>query len=366
MTRINDITDLVRILREHPDWLDVIRGILFSRDMLNLPIQVTELVELVTEDTRQTSELIRLVSELTMLMGELAQQTGENIRLTGELAQQTGENIRFTGELAQHVTGLAQQVAGLAQQVTGLAQHVTGLTQQATGFAEQVTGLTEQVAGLTQQVTGLAEQVTGLAQHVTGLAEQVAGLAEQVAGLAEQVTGLAEQVTGLAQAVQENQRASQQESERVHRRLNLIDGRLGNLEGSDFERKVRYRVLSRARSRFGLDNPYLALTQNDPEAPQLSSAIARAVNGGAISREEADDLADTDIIVSGQDNRHVAAEVSLTAGNDDIARAKARAEALSKATGGAVTPLVVTTVLDGPQHELAIAEGVATLILPYP
>ena len=331
MTRINDITDLVRILREHPDWLDVIRGILFSRDMLNLPIQVNELVELVTEDTRQTSELIRLVSELTMLMGELAQQTGENIRLTGELAQQTGENIRFTGELAQHVTGLAQQVAGLAQQVTGLAQHVTGLTQQATGFAEQVTGLTEQVAGL--------------AQHVTGLAEQV---------------------TGLAQAVQENQRASQQESERVHRRLNLIDGRLGNLEGSDFERKVRYRVLSRARSRFGLDNPYLALTQNDPEAPQLSSAIARAVNGGAISREEADDLADTDIIVSGQDNRHVAAEVSLTAGNDDIARAKARAEALSKATGGAVTPLVVTTVLDGPQHELAIAEGVATLILPYP
>ncbi len=257
MDEINDIHDLVRILREHPDWADVIRGILLSKDMLNLPLLFAELTEQVTENSRQIAELTRRFDGLARQTGELAQQTAENLRQTGELARVVGE---------------------------------------------------------------------------------------------------------LAQAVQENQR----EFERYHLRMGLIEGRLGNLEGSDYERKVRYRVLSRARSRFGLENPYLALTQSDPEAPQLASATARAVNNGVISREEADDLNDTDIIISSQDNRHVAAEVSLTADNGDIARAKARADILRNATGGNVTPLVVTAVLNGPQHELAIAEGVATLILPYP
>ena len=278
MDEINDIHDLVRILREQPDWADVIRGILLSKDMLNLPLLFAELTEQVTENSRQIAELTRRfdglaqqTGQLTRLVGELAQQTAELTRLVGELAQQTAENLRQTGELARLVSELAQ-------------------------------------------------------------------------------------------AVQENQR----EFERYHLRMGLIEGRLGNLEGSDYERKVRYRVLSRARSRFGLENPYLALTQSDPEAPQLASSTARAVNNGVISREEADDLNDTDIIISSQDNRHVAAEVSLTADNGDIARAKARAGILRNATGGDVTPLVVTAVLNGPQHELAIAEGVATLILPYP
>ena len=247
MDEINDINDLIRILREQPDWADILRGILFSRDMLKLPVQLAELTQ--------------HVDQLAQHVDQLAQATGENTRQISELAQQLAEFIRET---------------------------------------------------------------------------------------------------------RANNLVTNRRLDEHYQKFNLIEGRLGNLEGSDYERKVRYRVLSRARNRFTLNNPYLALTQNDPEAPQLSSAVARAVNSGAISRDEADDLINTDIIISDQDNRHIAAEVSLTAGNNDIARAKARAEVLSNATGGAVTPLVVTAILEGPQHDLAIAEGVDTLILPYP
>ena len=148
--------------------------------------------------------------------------------------------------------------------------------------------------------------------------------------------------------------------------MNSLEGRFSNLEGSDYERKVRYRVLNRAQARFGLDNAYLALTQNDPAAPQFNSMIAHAIQNGFISPEQSEDLHDADIIISDQDNRHVVVEVSLTAGGDDIVRAKRRAGILSAATGGAVTPAVITANLNDAQRDQAAAEEVATFIMAYP
>ena len=115
-----------------------------------------------------------------------------------------------------------------------------------------------------------------------------------------------------------------------------------------------------------LDNAYLALTQNDPAAPQFNSMIAHAIQNGFISREQSEDLHDADIIISDQDNRHVVVEVSLTAGGDDIVRAKRRAGILRAATGGAVTPAVITANLNDAQRDQAAAEEVATFIMAYP
>ena len=43
-----------------------------------------------------------------------------------------------------------------------------------------------------------------------------------------------------------------------------MDGRSGNLEGNDYERKVRCRVMAQSPARFELNNPYRGLPQNDP------------------------------------------------------------------------------------------------------
>ena len=37
VTTINDISDLVRILREQPDWAEAVRGVLLSQELLKLP-----------------------------------------------------------------------------------------------------------------------------------------------------------------------------------------------------------------------------------------------------------------------------------------------------------------------------------------
>ena len=128
--------------------------------------------------------------------------------------------------------------------------------------------------------------------------------------------------------------------DRVETRLDRLEGRVGNLEGSDYERKVRYGVLHRVQDRFNLENAYLALTQNDPRAPQLNSTIATAIGNHAITREESEDLHNTDFIISDPGNYHVVVETSINADRDGISRAKRRAAILGRATGHAVMPAV--------------------------
>ena len=165
-----------------------------------------------------------------------------------------------------------------------------------------------------------------------------------------------------------NQRLERLEDrmDRVETRLVRLEGRVGNLEGSDYERKVRYRILARAQRRFGLENAYLALTQNDPEAPQLSSAVARAINAGSITSEQSEDLHDTDIIISAQGNRHVAVEVSMTADEFDVERAKRRAAILRTVTDGTVTPVVITANPAGVKRDQAAEQEVAAFVIQYP
>ena len=54
MTTINDISDLVRILRENPDWAEAVRSVLLTQELLSLPERFNEFVEL----TRENNELV--------------------------------------------------------------------------------------------------------------------------------------------------------------------------------------------------------------------------------------------------------------------------------------------------------------------
>ena len=78
------------------------------------------------------------------------------------------------------------------------------------------------------------------------------------------------------------------------------------------------------------------------------------------------DLFEANLIISAEDNRHAVVEVSLTADQDDIDRAKTRAGILAAITEGAVTPVVITSRLNPAQSAQAEAAGVTTFVIPYP
>ncbi len=166
---------------------------------------------------------------------------------------------------------------------------------------------------------------------------------------------------------QQKANEAQQETNRLtDQRLNAIEGRLGNLEGGQYERTVRTKALARSRFILGFTGSHVALNQDGLTDPLLNSAIDQAIRNGLVSRDGCADLFEADLIISAEDNRHAVVEVSLTADRDDIDRAKTRAGILAAITEGAVTPVVITSRLNPAQSAQAEAAGVTTFVIPYP
>ena len=101
----------------------------------------------------------------------------------------------------------------------------------------------------------------------------------------------------------------------------------------------------------------------------LNDLIADAEDRGAKTAEQVYELLAVDLIAIGRsrDNGHdayVAAEASITLGDQDIVRAAERAEYLAKATGQAVVGAVVGERAGSDQVELARQRSVTVMLLP--
>ena len=151
--------------------------------------------------------------------------------------------------------------------------------------------------------------------------------------------------------------------EGVNARLNRLEGQVGNLNGYIYEQRVKNAALVRARNVLGLQDPRITLTRDTGRTVELDRLVNRARSSGAISPEQEEELQETDIIITGADNRHAAIEISITADNSDIQRARMRADILAKVTGGEVTPVIITTNLNEPQRIFAENQGVTVFTM---
>lgn len=98
-TAINDIADLVRILREQPEWADTVRGILLGREVIELPKLFAEFAEL----TRQNFQLLReehkadiaeVKAEMDGLKTEVSSLNVRVTRLEGKMDNALGTNYQ--------------------------------------------------------------------------------------------------------------------------------------------------------------------------------------------------------------------------------------------------------------------------------
>ena len=370
---INDISDLARILRERPEWLDVLRSIVIGEELLNVPWQLAELTQQVSslaqrvdDLTQQVSSLAQRVDDLTQQVSSLAQRVDDLTQQVSSLAQRVDDLTQRVDDLTQRVDDLTQQVSGLTQRVDDLTQQVSGLTQRVDDLTQQVSGLTQRVDDLTQQVSGLTQRVDDLTQRVDGLTQRVDDLTQRVDGLTQRVDDLTQRVDDLTQRLNNFVEATNENFHLVNQRLDRLEGRFSNFEGSDYERRIRNRLLFRATSRFNLNRPILAMVQDRQNAPELNSVIHRAVQSGVITYEDAEDLHEADLIIKDADNRYLLAEVSITADETDLIRATRRARLLTSAVDATVIPVLVSSNVPESQRALADDYGVSIFIIPYP
>jgi hypothetical protein len=152
-------------------------------------------------------------------------------------------------------------------------------------------------------------------------------------------------------------------------RLDRIEGRLGNLEGAELERRVHSDIANIASRWLGLNRVRIMQSRIVARSPEFQDIIDDAEEQNLITYEQGDHLERTDIIVSARRRSdrepvHLAIEVSRTIGDHDIARANDRAHSLSAIFDTPAISVVVGGNISQPQQELADSFGVRAIILP--
>ena len=81
MTTINDIGDLIRILREQPEWAEALRSVLLSRELLELPEEFAQFVKLTNANFQTVNaRLERLETDVAEIRRDLAPIKGAHAR----------------------------------------------------------------------------------------------------------------------------------------------------------------------------------------------------------------------------------------------------------------------------------------------
>ena len=262
-TAVADIADLVKILREQPEWAETLRSVLLSKELLEMP------------------------EKLAQLTAQVAQLTA---RLEEFIAEQKEINRRFAEQLAQLTARLEEFIAEQREINRVVAERLTRLE----------TDMTEVKATTARLETDTAELKIGL------------------------------------------------------RRL---AGTVGRLQGAELERKIHANIAGMVCTPLGIRRPRVLKSILAATVPELFDLLDPALDDGRISRAQFDSLMQTDIILAAREGNaqpvYVAIEISRTVHDEDLERARERADILAAASGVSALALVIGYIIPPPQRRKA-------------
>ena len=313
MTTINNIQDLIQLLRDQPHWADELRGILLSEELRDLPAAVRDLAQAVRDSADRTSQRLAALESVAEVLPERTQA------------------------VERKVDGLQTAVDALGTKVDGLDTKVDALGTKVDALGTKVDALGTKVDTLGTKVDGLQTQVDGLDTKIDGLGTKVDGLQTQVDGLDTKVDGLQIRVEGLDTTT------------------DTLTGHMNHLRGAEYERRAENRALHRTQTQMGFLQPRIVMGPRSGLQPVFSSALARARAAAAREQRPLPELTEqnnflhADIIVADMgdpDTRerrnppvaYALFEASITADGDDVRRAADRARTLAQTMGVPVTP----------------------------
>ncbi len=269
-TAVADIADLVKILREQPEWAETLRSVLLSKELLELP------------------------EKLAQLTAQVAQLTA---RLEEFIAEQKEINRRFAEQLGQLTARLEEFIAE-QREINRV-------------FAERLTRLETDTAELKSDTAELKVGLRRLEGTVGSLQGTVGSLA----------------------------------------------GTVGRLQGAELERKIHANIAGMVCTPLGIRRPRVLKSILAATVPELFDLLDPALDDGRISRAQFDRLMQTDIILAAREGNaqpvYVAIEISRTVHDEDLDRARERADILAAASGVSALALVIGYIIPPPQRRKA-------------
>ena len=148
----------------------------------------------------------------------------------------------------------------------------------------------------------------------------------------------------------------------IQGRMNRVEGRLGNIEGNQYEGRAANRILARATT-LGIQGAQITFSKTGQTRQNFHDAKDMAVQTSLISQDQFYDLLEADLIIRGRKS-HAVVEISLGPDADDITRVLRGSGILHKATTDLVTAVVATPDPHPAFMEQAHAKSVHVLDIP--
>lgn len=299
MATINDFSDILFAMEQNPELQEAMRSHVLDQELRQLPAAV-----------QQHGELL--------------------IQVQGRL-----------GELAAILRDTTEQIAGYAL----VSSRVITTT------VERLDRVESDLAELKAAQIRLEASVQGMREIQARMEND---MAELKAGQARMETDVSELKTDVSEL--------KTEQATTNRRLNRIEGQLGNLNGWRLESDVHKNISSIVHRYLMLEGTYVLKSSVLPQANELDNILRQARVDGRITRDKVQEVLDTDIIVTAEDDdgrKHViVAEVARTLEDSDITRAAQRAQIMGVAMGLTGVPVAIAPMAAPQQRELAASEGV--------
>ena len=284
-----------------------------------------------------------------------------------DLLQALEENPTLREAMRRHimteeVMQLPARVFRLEELVARIATQLEELTNVLTRFTEQTNQRLDKVeTDVTELKEGQARLEEGQARLETRTERLEAGQARletDVTALKEGQARLETDVTEL----KEGQARLETRMDRLETGQIRMSGQLSHLLGSDYQSHVARLARRWLKRHFQITNADILWVSTTSEKQDLLDLLDQAVESGAISDHESEDMERTDIVIRGSDPDgnpvHVVIEASLTVQESDIRRAADRAAILEKAVGGPTRAVVIGESISPTDQELADREQV--------
>ena len=120
MFTIDEFHDLLRLLREHPDWRDELRRQVLADEMLNLPKATQTLTEHVDQFAERMVQLTERVDQLAERMVQLTERVDQLTERVDQLAGRMDQLAGRMDQLAGRMDQLAESHLKVSQDVDWL------------------------------------------------------------------------------------------------------------------------------------------------------------------------------------------------------------------------------------------------------
>ena len=302
------IQDFLHLLETSPEFRALVRSLLLSEELLQLPDLVRSLAA--------TQE--RLAQQL-----ESFQQAVERA-LAAVSAQQA--------ETAAQIAALVDRMEQVEQQQAATTEQIRQLTASMERVEAQIEALTERMERVEAQIGALTERMERVEAQIEVLTARMERVEAQIEALTEQMQQMAAQIAALTERMQD-----------FERRLERVERDLGRLKGLVLPLVVERRF-------GGLFRKILRRPRVLP-SEELTRLVEDGADAGLLDEREAEQLLLVDLVLEGRDATdggepiYVVCEISWGVGISDILRARERAALLERVARRPVRPAVLGTWL---------------------